>query len=234
MNKLSISLLATVVVMSISACSNDPASLTSDETAVEVNNQAAPTSVETDVGENDQTSTTSDETAVKESERGSEGLRAWLAEQEQRALTSDETEVGNNDQKSLASDETAVIEADPASLAADEAAIREFLYRNAAATGAEDLEAVLQQISPACVSYDEAKEVFQMLFQAYDLQYEIEEVVNINVQGTTASVEIIQVTRKVAGPAFNDNRARVLHDLVKEDGEWKVCSSTMIHGENLD
>ena len=90
------------------------------------------------------------------------------------------------------------------------------------------MEAVLQTVSPACAGDGEAIEIVRGLFQNYDLQYEIEELQNINVQGTEASLEVVQVTRKVAGPEFRDNRMRISHTLVKEDGEWKMCSSTFL------
>ena len=57
---------------------------------------------------------------------------------------------------------------------------------------------------------------------------------NISVKGNEASIEVVQVTRKVAGPAFRDNRIRASNTFVKEDGEWKTCVTTIINIEFLD
>jgi xanthine dehydrogenase molybdenum-binding subunit len=47
-------------------------------------------------------------------------------------------------------------------------------------------------------------------------------------------VRVTQVTRKVSGPAFRDNRATLLHALRKSGGQWKFYNTVVLKIEYLD
>ncbi len=127
-----------------------------------------------------------------------------------------------------------VTDPEPASLTPDETAVREMFYTNFTAVVLEDVEAMLQTMSPACPGYAEAVEAARQAFRTYDFSYQIEEGPNINVRGNEASVEVVQVTRRAAGPEFRNNRTRFTHSLVKEEGGWKMSSTSFDEIEYLN
>lgn len=77
------------------------------------------------------------------------------------------------------------------------------------------------------------KDQLTSLFQMYDLKYTIEDLKLLSSNDKEAEVEAVQVTRKVQGPQFNNNRLRIVHQLTHKDGKWKICYSEVKSSEHV-
>ncbi|MCX6142669.1 MAG: hypothetical protein NTZ35_05555 [Ignavibacteriales bacterium] len=105
---------------------------------------------------------------------------------------------------------------------------------NIRAMNSRDLEKTMATIDEQSESYDKTKELARQLFAAYDLRYELDSANVIEKTEEEAKVECVQTTRKVSGPAFRDNRIRIVHLLRNVDGEWKIYGSQMKKIDYLD
>lgn len=91
----------------------------------------------------------------------------------------------------------------------------------------EDLEGVMSTIHPESPSYASTESMAKLIFDRYDLKYEIESIKVLEENDKEAKVQFTQVTRKINGPEFKDNRVTGIH-LLKMDGEsWKIYSTEM-------
>jgi len=105
---------------------------------------------------------------------------------------------------------------------------------NIRAMNSRDLEKTMATIDEQSESYDKTKDLARRLFAAYDLRYELDSANVIERTDDQAKVECVQTTRKVSGPAFRDNRIRIVHLLRNVDGEWKIYGSQMKKIDYLD
>ena len=108
-----------------------------------------------------------------------------------------------------------VIEGDPKSI----------VYENIKAMENEDLDRAMATIDEESESYAQTKKLAQLLFEKYDLKYELDSVRVIGQTESEAKVECIQITRKVSGPTFRDNKIDIVHRLRNTDGIWRIYSS---------
>lgn len=72
------------------------------------------------------------------------------------------------------------------------------------------------------------------LFRDYDLKLDIESVRILKISENKADVEVQQVTSKVSGEEFRDNRTKIVHQLKKVDGAWKISGSKPIKIDYFD
>ena len=109
-------------------------------------------------------------------------------------------------------------------LAADdqEAAIIDAILTNLRGFEEEDLYLAMAALDPESPIYDSSKAVTRKLFEMYDLEYEVSDIVVTTKSETRAAVHYIQVTRRVSGPEFRDNRIEGEHLLRKRDGRWVI------------
>jgi hypothetical protein len=105
---------------------------------------------------------------------------------------------------------------------------------NIRAMNSKDLDKMMATIDEQSESYDKTKELAGRLFAAYDLRYELDSATVIEKTDDNAKVECVQTTRKVSGPAFRDNRIRIVHLLRNVDGEWKIYGSLTKKIDYLD
>jgi len=105
--------------------------------------------------------------------------------------------------------------------------IKRVIHRNIKAAEEEDMEAYMDTIHEDVPGYDRTRVLMERMFEQYDLEYEVEilEVNIINEEEAEAKVE--QVTRSPGNTTFNDNKLTGTHELLKQNGEWKL-------GELLD
>jgi hypothetical protein len=89
----------------------------------------------------------------------------------------------------------------------------------------EDIDATMATIDPASTGYAMTREMIIVIFEQYDLAYELSDLKVIKRTAKEAEVSFTQVTRKVTGPDFRNNKIIGVHTLKKTDGAWKIFSS---------
>ena len=105
---------------------------------------------------------------------------------------------------------------------------------NADALNREDLSAAIALMHPDSPGLQQTKEMSEKLFQAYDLRYTVKDLAVESVTGDEAKVRFSQVTEKLSGPAFRNNRVDGIHILKKQNGEWKLYNTQVTKIEYLD
>lgn len=118
----------------------------------------------------------------------------------------------------------------------DEAAIRKCIEDNMKANQDEDFDAIWKTCKPA-LSSQEKKQLVALMketFKVYDLSYEIESYKLIKLDNKTARVGVVQITKKVRGPEFQNIRTKNLHYLQKINGKWYIVNTEVLGYEYLD
>ncbi len=93
----------------------------------------------------------------------------------------------------------------------------------------EDLNGYMWTLHPDAPGLDETQAQMAMLFQDFDLAYNIEEWEIQSINSQSARVRVVQTTVKIAGPdPFRDNRLEAVHTLRKDStGAWKIFSTEL-------
>lgn len=89
-------------------------------------------------------------------------------------------------------------------------------------------------IDPESPDYAATKDMTEALFKKYDLHYALEKLEIQSVTGDEAKIHFIQITEKVAGPTFRNNRIDGIHILKKHSGVWKLYDTQLNKLEYLD
>ncbi len=91
----------------------------------------------------------------------------------------------------------------------------------------------LHEDSPARGTTEDAMSIAMANF---DLSYEILEWEVLSIDGDTARIRVVQITRtKRPNANFRDNKLEAIHTLkISEDGNWKIYSSDMGDIEYLE
>ncbi len=129
----------------------------------------------------------------------------------------------------------------PASAAApiDEAAVLAAVRANMAALEDEDLDGYLATIHEDAPGFGSTRKIVAQLFEDYDLAYELEKLELVEDEGDEApapgeaKVSFVQVTRKIKGGEFRDNRVTGVHTLKTSDGAWKLLATEVQNIEYL-
>lgn len=98
----------------------------------------------------------------------------------------------------------------------------------------KDLAAAIAPIDPESPIFEPSKKMASKQFQTYDLRYTLKDLTLESMNGDEARVRFIQVTEKIAGPAFRDNRVAGVHTLRKRNGEWRIFNTQITKVEYLD
>jgi hypothetical protein len=78
-------------------------------------------------------------------------------------------------------------------------------------------------------------EVFvEKLFELYDLQFIVEDLEIIEQTDEQAEVRFTQLTMKVKGPEFKNNRIKGNHYLRKSDGSWRILDTKILETDYLN
>jgi len=105
---------------------------------------------------------------------------------------------------------------------------------NAEYMNEEDLEGVMTTVHPKSPNYAATEAMAKQIFDRYDLNYKIENIKVLEENDKEAKVEFTQVTTKVKGKDFKNNKATGIHTLKKDGDSWKVYSTEMVNVEFLD
>ena len=106
--------------------------------------------------------------------------------------------------------------------------IQAVVIENFRATESEDLNAVLDTMHTQSPTYSSTKQLMVSLFETYDVQYDLLSFSYVGQDGKYAIVRIKQATRKVSGPAFQNNDLDSIHVLRKENGKWKLWTTAIL------
>ena len=108
------------------------------------------------------------------------------------------------------------------SKANDKKEIAELINSNLKAAQNEDLKEYMSAIHPGSPIYADTETFMKMIFDTYDLEYEVRDIKFIKIGKTEASASWFQRTVKVSGPEFKNLHATVVHTFKKHDGKWKM------------
>jgi len=98
----------------------------------------------------------------------------------------------------------------------------------------EDFEAHMKTIHEESSIYEQTKNTVKLIMDQYDLKFELEEIEVLEMAADEAQVRYVQITKKINGPEFKNNRVKGVHTLKKFNGDWKLFSSTVENIEYLD
>lgn len=98
---------------------------------------------------------------------------------------------------------------------------------NAKYMNEEKFDEAMNTIDKDSPAYSATESMLQQLFNRYDLNYKIESMKVISETDTDAKIEFVQVTTKINGPEFKNNRATGIHTLKKVGDSWKIYSTEM-------
>lgn len=110
----------------------------------------------------------------------------------------------------------------------------EVVEKNIEFMSAEDLEGTMSTIHPESGSYETTENIIKQLFKVYDLNYKIEKLKVISENAQEAIVEFTQVTTKLNGPEFDNNRIKGTHIIRKDVDSWKIFSTKITGTEYLN
>jgi len=96
---------------------------------------------------------------------------------------------------------------------------------NAEFMNEENFDGVMSTIHPESQSYKMTENLVKKIFETYDLSYKIEEIKVIEQKDEEAKVEFVQLTTKIKGPEFKNNRTYGIHTLKLDGDSWKIFST---------
>jgi hypothetical protein len=96
------------------------------------------------------------------------------------------------------------------------------IYANIDASNAEDMAAYMATIHTKSPVYDQTQSTLGPLFANYDLSFEVSNVEVLEQSKNEARVAFILITRKIRGPAFNNNQVKGVMILRPENSAWKI------------
>lgn len=107
----------------------------------------------------------------------------------------------------------------------DQAELIATVERNVQAMNEKDLETYLKDIYPDPKALEQTRKVMLQIFAVYTLAAVVEKIEFVQVGKEEASAKVVQVTRKVKGPAFRNNRATMLFSFKRHKGAWKIVAT---------
>lgn len=116
----------------------------------------------------------------------------------------------------------------------DEQAIKDVIYKNIEAGNNEDVDAYISTMDKDYRNYDRLEEMMNTIFRTYDLKYQVRDIKVIELKDNEAKVQFVQITKKVEGPTFRDNRIEGIHTLHKTDGQWKIYDTQITKMDYLN
>jgi len=107
----------------------------------------------------------------------------------------------------------------------EEGAVKQVLKDQIEYLQNEDVEGVMSTMHPESPQYSQTRAVVEQVFEVYDLDYELDSVEVMELEGNQAKLRAVQVTRKVNGPEFTDTRVTAIHTIRKTGNGWKLYES---------
>jgi hypothetical protein len=106
-----------------------------------------------------------------------------------------------------------------------DAAVKQLMLNNLDSLNKKNLDAYMSTIDPQSPVYATTRQLMVQILASYDLKYTLESMDMIDKTDTTAKVRVVQTTKKVKGPAFRDNRIRMVDNLNKTSKGWLIYST---------
>jgi hypothetical protein len=97
-----------------------------------------------------------------------------------------------------------------------------------------DAAAALVVMHPEAPGLAGARQATEQVTANFDLVYIIQGLAVESLDENEAKVRFTQLTQKVAGPEFRNNRLTGIHTLRKDHGAWKIYSTQALKIEYLD
>ena len=113
-------------------------------------------------------------------------------------------------------------------------AVEEVLRSQISALNREDAAAYLSYVHPESPNYAATRAEVERLFREYDLKHTLEKAEPASMTDGEAKVRFVQLTEKLSGPAFRNNRMTGTHILRKDGSMWKIFSTVQDKLDYLD
>jgi hypothetical protein len=97
-----------------------------------------------------------------------------------------------------------------------------------------DATAALAIMHPAAPGLDRTRQTTEQVTATYDLLYMLQNLTLDSADANEAQVRFTQITRKVSGPEFRNNRVTGIHTLRKYQGAWKIYYTQVLTIDYLD
>lgn len=110
----------------------------------------------------------------------------------------------------------------------------EVIEANTDFMNSENLEGVMSTMYPDDKTYETTKNLTVQLFKVYDLNYKVEKLEVVDEDENESVVNFTQLTAKINGPKFRDNRVKGTHILKKDGDSWKIFSTKITDTEFLN
>ena len=114
------------------------------------------------------------------------------------------------------------------------ATVEDVVYSNAEYLTNEDLSGVMSTIDPESDQYSSTEAIVENLFELYDLKFIVESIEIIEQTEERVKVSFTQLTMKVSGPEFKNNRIKGYHTLRKSDGSWLMLDTKILETNYID
>ncbi len=98
----------------------------------------------------------------------------------------------------------------------------------------EKYDEAMNTIHKDSPSYPASEIMIKQLFERYDLHYKIESMKVLEDNNSEAKIEFVQVTQKLNGPEFQNNKATGIHTVKKDGDSWKIYSTEIKNVKHLD
>ena len=106
--------------------------------------------------------------------------------------------------------------------------VEDVIYANAEYLTKENLSGVMSTVDPESDQYSSTELLVENLFERFDLEFIVEEIKIIEQSDEQAKVNFTQLTKKVSGPQFKNNRIKGTHTLRKSDGSWLIFDTKIL------
>jgi tetratricopeptide (TPR) repeat protein len=97
----------------------------------------------------------------------------------------------------------------------------------------EDVDRYMATLHSDAPNYSATRRTLKEMYDMFDLRATLRDVKVIEVKRDTARVSFVLTTKKVRGPAFQDNRVEGEFILKKEKGRWKLFNQKVDNVEYL-
>jgi len=98
----------------------------------------------------------------------------------------------------------------------------------------EKFDEAMNTIHKDSPAYPATESMLKQLFDRYDLDYKVISMKVIQETETDAKIEFVQITSKLTGPEFKNNKATGIHTLKKDGDSWKIYTTEMKDIKFLD
>lgn len=98
---------------------------------------------------------------------------------------------------------------------------------NAKYMNEEKFDEAMNTIHKDSPAYPATESMLKQLFERYDLNYKVVSMKVTEETDLEAKIEFVQITSKLKGPEFKNNKATGVHTLKKDGDSWKIYSTEM-------